>query len=198
MNVEALTRHFTPDQIKQRKGPFSQKLNDYIQLDFVEAHTVIARLNEAFEFNWDFRVVSHEVTEAEVLVLGELVADGVVKQQFGGKEREDKIPLGFTAKIAASDALKKCATLFGVALHLYEDKPPRAPVGDGGGGQAQKDSGSGGISPKQATMILGIVKSDLFGPEEKEAAQVFVDSNPAMKAASDYIRKLQAARDEKS
>ncbi len=36
--------------------------------------------------------------------------------------------LGDVLKAAGTDALKKCATLFGVALHLYMDEPPRAPA----------------------------------------------------------------------
>lgn len=209
MNTEALTRHFTPDQIKQRKGPWSKDLNRHIMLDYVEAHTVIARLNEAFEYRWDFRVVSHEVTDSEVLVLGELVADGIKKRQFGGKEREEKVPLSFTAKIAASDALKKCATLFGVALHLYDDDAPRAPVGDGAGGQVPKrtptekdvreqqrphrlvliDSGKPMTDP-QARALTNLVKSQ---PEEKRVEMAeFLDTNPTVEAASERIKSVQA------
>lgn len=106
-------------------------------------------------------------------------------------------------RMAATRAKARCLRdALGVGTcsveELSDDEPSKAPASNGGGEQAPKASGSSGISPKQATMILGIVKSDLFGPDAKEAAQVFVDSNPTMKAASDYIRTLQAARDEKS
>ena len=113
MNLDVLTRPFEASQVKNRKGPKGK------MLDYVETHTVIARLNDAFEGEWSFRVISHDVGDEEVLVLGELSAEGEAKVQFGSKVREDNVPLGDTAKAAASDALKKTATLFGVGLELY-------------------------------------------------------------------------------
>ena len=82
---------------------------------------MIARLNEAFEGNWTFRVIRHDVSDEEVVVLGELTAEGETKQQWGSKEVQKNSTLGDNLKAATSDALKKCATLFGVALHLYAD-----------------------------------------------------------------------------
>lgn len=113
MNLDILTRPFDAAQVKNRKGPRGK------MLDYVEAHSVIARLNEACDGEWSFRVLDHEVTDEEVLVLGELSVEGVTKQQFGSKQREENVPLGDSAKAAASDSLKKCATLFGVGLELY-------------------------------------------------------------------------------
>ena len=118
-------------------------------LSYIDTPLVIERLNTAFAGDWSFRIVSHEVTDAEVLVLGELEAGGVVKQQFGGKDREDNVPLGDTAKAAASDAVKKCATLLGVGLELY--------VKENGSGQSS-ESGSGstgnsdGLTDAQRTL----------------------------------------------
>ena len=113
MTLDVLTRPFDASLVKKRKGPRGKIL------DYLEAHTVIARLNDAFAGEWSFSVLSHDVSDEEVLVLGELSADGVTKQQFGSKTREENVPLGDSAKAAASDALKKCATLFGVGLELY-------------------------------------------------------------------------------
>lgn len=122
MNLEILTRPFPKDQIKQREGNFGK------MLDYVETPSVIARLNEAFEGHWSFRVLSHQILEQEVIVLGELSADGEVKQQFGSKQiakhskTKEPLSLGDDLKGATSDALKKCATEFGVALELYCDR----------------------------------------------------------------------------
>jgi hypothetical protein len=49
MNRALLEKPFQPDQVKQRQGRFG------ILLDYVEGHTVIARLSEAFEGNWTSR-----------------------------------------------------------------------------------------------------------------------------------------------
>jgi hypothetical protein len=130
MDRALLEKPFEPAQIRQRKGRNGL-------LDYVEGHTVIARLNEAFDGAWSFEVVSHEIREEEVLVLGRLAAEGVVKMQFGAsqvtRDRESKalVSLGDDLKAAATDALKKCATFLGVGLHLYGEKPlrPVAPSG---------------------------------------------------------------------
>lgn len=119
MNRELLEKPFDPAQIKQREGTFGNIL------DYVEAHAVIQRLNDAFEGNWSFEVVKHEIVEDEVVVLGKLAADGLAKMQFGNsritKVEEDGtvVSMGDDFKAAATDSMKKCATLLGVGLHLY-------------------------------------------------------------------------------
>ncbi|OGG47817.1 MAG: hypothetical protein A3F84_12810 [Candidatus Handelsmanbacteria bacterium RIFCSPLOWO2_12_FULL_64_10] len=127
INLDVLTRPFTPEQIRQREGRGGTRL------DYLETHAVITRLNEAFAGAWSFEVISHEVTETEAIVHGRLTAGGISKTQFGGSDiaryRESQKPVSIAddLKAAASDALKKCATLFGVGLHLY-DKPQRPPA----------------------------------------------------------------------
>ncbi len=124
MNRTLLEHPFDLAQIKQRKGRNGV-------LDYVEGHTVIARLNTALDGAWSFEVVAHEVRDDEVLVLGKLTAAGIVKMQFGAsqvtRDRETKalISLGDDLKAAATDALKKCATFLGVGLYLYAERPLR-------------------------------------------------------------------------
>ena len=122
MNRALLERPFEPTQIRQRRGRNGL-------LDYVEGHSVIARLNEALDGAWSFEVTHHEVREDEVVVLGKLSADGIAKMQFGVSQltREKGtgalVSLGDDLKAAATDALKKCATFLGVGLHLYAEKP---------------------------------------------------------------------------
>ncbi|GAB6906649.1 conserved hypothetical protein [Desulfosarcina cetonica] len=123
MNREILERPFAPEQIKQREGNFGK------MLDYIEGHAVIQRLNDAFDGEWSFTIVRHEILNEtdEVLVLGELKAGGIVKSQFGSsritraRESGDIISLADDLKAAATDALKKAATLLGVGLHLYRN-----------------------------------------------------------------------------
>jgi hypothetical protein len=121
MNLEKLKEPFPPGDIKQRKGHNGE------MLDYVEVHRVIQRLNEAFAGLWNFKVLEKERTDKEVIVLGELTAEGITKQQYGSKDitfkknTKDPVCIGDDFKAAASDALKKCATLFEIALHLYEN-----------------------------------------------------------------------------
>ena len=126
MNRQILEKPFSPEQIKQREGNFGKKL------DYIEGHAVIQRLNDAFDADWSFAIIQHEILKEtdEVIVQGELKAGNVVKMQFGSsritraRESGDIISLADDLKAAATDALKKAATLFGVGLQLYRNDLP--------------------------------------------------------------------------
>jgi hypothetical protein len=123
MNRSLLERPFERNEIKQRKG------NSGKMLDYVEAHSIIQRLNDAFDAEWSFTILKHDILKEtdEVVVLGELKAGNVVKTQFGSsqitraKDTGETISLASDFKAAATDALKKTATMFGVALSLYRN-----------------------------------------------------------------------------
>jgi len=124
MNREILEQPFSPEQIKQREGNFGK------MLDYIEGHAVIQRLNDAFEADWSFTLTHHEILKDtdEVIVIGQLNAGGIVKSQFGSsritraRETGEIISLADDLKAAATDALKKAATLLGVGLHLYRNE----------------------------------------------------------------------------
>ena len=62
--LDVLTEPFAASDIKTRKGPGGKTLS------YVDTPLVIQRLNAGFDGDWSFRIVSHEVTETEVVVLG--------------------------------------------------------------------------------------------------------------------------------
>lgn len=78
MDREALERPFPPDQIKHRKGNFNRTLA------YLESHTVIQRLNDGLDAAWSFEVLSHEVLQEEVLVLGKLTAESITQKELNG------------------------------------------------------------------------------------------------------------------
>ena len=86
---------------------------------------MIKKLNEVFTpLGWSFRIVEKIVEPNEVAVLGELTIKfpngfEITKSQFGTKERLAKMALGDALKSAGTDSLKKCASLFGIALDVY-------------------------------------------------------------------------------
>jgi len=163
MNRPLLEQPFAADEIKHREGHNGKALA------YVEGHTVIARLNDAFDGNWNFEITDHGIDEkhSEVHVLGRLTAEGVVKMQYGSssltrdKRTKEIISVGDSVKSAATDALKKCATLFGVGLHLYSDKtqpreesapsPEPLPV-------TPAPQTPGRISAKQHSFILNLAR----------------------------------------
>jgi len=121
MNRQLLEQPFDKSVIKKRKGRGGEVW------DYVEAAHVIKRLNEAFDGNWSFEILSHERVDGEIIVLGKLTAEGISKTQFGGKQVSkfkdgSLVCLADDMKAAASDSLKKSATQFGVALDLYLDE----------------------------------------------------------------------------
>ena len=182
MNRELLEKPFDLSQIKQREGNFGKVL------DYIEGHAIIQRLNDAFEAEWSFSILKHEVLEKtdEVIVLGQLRAVDVVKTQFGSskitraRESGEPISLADDFKAGATDCLKKCATLLGVGLHLYNGNTPSPRPQDaqshnrGNGGRNPQNTNSrppgnrnGRLSAKQYRYMLklneehGRTKADL-------------------------------------
>jgi hypothetical protein len=176
MNREMLEKPFDPNQIKQREGNFGKTL------DYIEGHSVIHRLNLSFESAWSFEILEHKVLNDtdEVIVLGKLSAGDVVKVQFGSsrvtraRESGEMISLADDLKAAATDSLKKAATLLGVGLHLYNNggnsagkqqnstnhsTGSNANSNHGRNNSHQGDNGGNGrISAKQHKYILGLTK----------------------------------------
>jgi len=127
-------------------APFEITFHDVragIRIEYLTGEQVISRLLEVLGASgWSFRIIEHGInSEAdEVWVLGELqlLLDPdarVVRQQFGSakikRSRSTGAPLeiGYDLKAAATDCLKKCATLIGVGLYLTrKDETKAAPV----------------------------------------------------------------------
>ncbi len=117
-----LVEPFPDDAVSSRKGTHGKTLQ------YIETWRVVDRLNTAFDHDWSFKVVEWQQLEHEVVVCGELSAAGLVKQAFGsssitrGRDSGEPLSIGDDVKAAASDALKKAATLLGVGLELYSGR----------------------------------------------------------------------------
>lgn len=196
MNRELLEKKFDESQIRQRKGNFGR------MLDYIEGHAVIQRLNDAFDSDWSFHIVSHEILENEVIVCGALCAGNITKQQFGSSQitrnSQDNsiISLGDDLKSATTDALKKAATLLGVGLHLYGEKESSTTTSE-----TKKDgngSNNASASIAQVRAITGIAKTRNIGSKElssliREVAGVDKVELLDKKSASKIISYLNAA-----
>lgn len=102
--------------------------------DYVEVGYVIKTLNLMFGWDWDFTILNETINIdfKEVIVKGQLtVRTGgktIIKTQFGNKEiifrKGTTIPLsiGNDIKAASSDALKKAASMIGIAQDIYLGK----------------------------------------------------------------------------
>ncbi len=121
--AEEVIKTITPKEfIRQREGKGGKRF------DYVEIGYVISQLNKAFTpLGWQFEVIEEKVMANEVYVKGKLTIKDyktgyeVFKTQYGTKEiyANNKTPIGDLLKSASSDCLKKCASLFGLALDVY-------------------------------------------------------------------------------
>ncbi len=130
--VDFLLQRTPRHEIKYRQG------RGGLQFAYVEHGYVTERLNMVFGFNWDFEVVDKQILEDEVIVEAKLTVrtpggQTIVKTQFGGADikrhasgtkKDRPLSIADDFKAAASDALKKCASLLGIGLDLYgRDRP---------------------------------------------------------------------------
>jgi len=175
--IKELSVPFPDSKIKRRKGNFGK------QVDYAESVTVIQRLNDVLEGQWSFTIIDYRIEAEEVIVHGELKMGGEVHQQFGGsaitrtKEGNAIVSLADDLKAAASDALKKCASSFGVGLYLYCDQPvvkqnskTPAPVVQNGNG-----NGSVNLTQEQVAGLFNQAKDAGFQQSDviKQATKLF-------------------------
>lgn len=124
--IAGLSKPFPRQAIKQREGAFGK------MLDYVEAETVIRRLNAVCP-QWSFRMTGHEWTEPvewtdkngkprtsrTLIVWGELEVPGVGVRSGTGVQVVDERSGEDLIKGALSDCLKNAAKHFNVAIDLY-------------------------------------------------------------------------------
>jgi len=207
-----LEEPFAQEQIKYRPGSFGNTLA------YIEGHEVIKRLNIAFQGNWSFEIVSHEVMDEEVLVVGKLVAGvNIIKMAFGSSsitrnsETNKVLCIGDDLKSAATDALKKASSFLGVGLHLYDNgkdntskKSPVNGNGNGNGGinasPPQSDSGNGNgngngikneitrLTARQLAAIYAIAKSKGMDKDDIQRASI-----QGFDRMPDFLSKSQAS-----
>jgi hypothetical protein len=162
----------TPDHvIRHRLGPGGKVLS------YVEHGWVTATLNEAFGWAWSWEILEWRLVPdddpLEVFVLGKLTVHAserdLVKTQFGSSDvkrsKSTGLPLsiGDDLKGASSDALKKAASLLGLALDLY-----RSDNGAGDSNQGEKSTNADAF-PSVASAIAWAIDHGAF--ESKRNAQ---------------------------
>ena len=193
---QILEQPFEEHQIKYRPGSFGQTLA------YIEGHEVIKRLNQAFQGKWSFEIVAHEIKNTEVLVVGKLVCPdaNITKMAFGGSkvttnnETGEIVSIVDDLKAAATDSLKKAASLLGVGLHLYQAKPQctgaleiRAENGDNGNGNGN-GNGDSRLTARQLAAIYAIAKSK--GMDKDDVQRMSIQSFDRM---PDFLSKSQAS-----
>lgn len=121
---DILNREFKPEDINKDHGGF----------EYVKPHLIIGRLNEAMPGEWAYQLEERIVTDDEIIQFGKVgrkddSGEWVWRSNCGGKQRryykdaphtpENYVNVINDYKSAVSNCLKRCAMLWGVALHLY-------------------------------------------------------------------------------
>lgn len=110
--LAGLSEPFPRNAIRQRQGGGGK------MLDYIDTPTAIRRLNRVCG-NWSWKINTVDFRNNLCIVTGTLTIpglgsrDGIGVQMVNEKGGEDLVKGG------SSDALKKAATLFGMALELY-------------------------------------------------------------------------------
>lgn len=93
---EVLKRKFKPEQVKQRPGSYGKLL------DYLETHSVIERLNEAFGLKWSWEIVDSKILNSQIYCHGRLTIkidkEMVIKEAFGGRGVSDYLSERFMNK----------------------------------------------------------------------------------------------------
>jgi hypothetical protein len=118
--IDALSARFPARLIRQveKRGK---------SLDYIPGSAIIARLNEVFGTDWNYEILKLDIGQAWVVARARITYPGGHKDGVGGaqiKMRRDgngPVDVSDDAKAATTDALKRCAMLLGVGLHLYSD-----------------------------------------------------------------------------
>jgi hypothetical protein len=178
----------TAHDYAQIARPFDHTFSDVrggVTLEYATGEQVITRLNEDLGMGaWDFEIIEHGISveadecwvlgklTARILVddpnlPGELICERVVKTQFGSQKVKrsrssgNPLDIGFDLKGAATDCLKKCASLLGVGLYLWEKEAPWQP-----GGETSQPAGETSRATQNGRGRLAAVPSDPPAPAD--------------------------------
>ena len=175
---------------------------------YIEVGYVISQLNTIFgPPNWEFEILEQALetrgigtnSKQEVWVRGKLtVMDHkndyrVSKTQYGQHDVFPEVPIGDAFKAAGSDALKKCATMFGIGLDIYWGQ-----LDDLDSGQRKTKDNKPELTPEQkfetAKKLVSSCKntSQLFVIDEKiQGSKIY------NKAQKEELRKLISSQVDK-
>jgi len=192
-------------------APFEITFHDMragIRIEYLTGEQVISRLLEVLgACGWSFRILEHGInSEAdEVWVLGELQLlldpdDRVVRQQFGSakikRSRSTGAPLeiGYDLKAAATDCLKKCATLIGVGLYLTrKDETKAAPVANNNSSGGAQERPNGRSSRRQDASPSTHPGHSVTPPTNVQSAPPTTSTEPLAAVCDRCGQPIQAA-----
>lgn len=183
-----LAEHFPDHEVKQRPGAakWDHKADcqgarcrdakdeaKHHQFSYVDARAVAQRLDDVLTpAGWTFTCA---VIPGSDVVKGTLTIAGVIREDHGYPNSDrDEEPV----KAATSDALKRCAVLFGVGRHLYEDN--QRPTGRTNGHSAPVRTEPVAVARSSTAVpeIIGDLDWDSLSPIKPGAPSVAAVASP--------------------
>lgn len=123
-DLQKLSAPFDEDSITVKVQSLSKDRTKAMLVTYIAHYDVADRLDKVCP-GWSFKIESFVTVRSGaaelVQIQGSLTINGVTRQNFG--EGEDH-------KSAASDCLKRCASLFGVARYLYDQEKVWVPYNE--------------------------------------------------------------------
>lgn len=190
--IKELSREFPRQLHKTKKGGGGRSLT------YIEAHSIIDRLNTVVGLDWSYRTgppqlvgsgeggtvvyMTCELQVGETVRCGEGAAT-VAKSRGSDVAAPDALENAI--KTASSDALKRAARLFGVGLYLYRD-------GDPSEGDIETKSSPKRpprpqpIGPERAAKLASACEELGFGPQ---AVDAFLRANTAQTRLEDLTEE---------
>ena len=114
-----LTARTPASAIYERPGP------RYMRLRYVPWSWVAGRMNKAFGSKWSFRFLGDpQMQEQEILVKVEVRTEDGVQEAYGSHKYQKNNPnasYGDAVQSAASKALRRACSRWGVGLDMYND-----------------------------------------------------------------------------
>lgn len=122
--LKVLNKNTPKEKIKKRPDGF----------DYVEIGYVVSQLDEAFNRLWEWEIIEQQLGDRQVWVKGRLTVHlapnfSLKKDAYGSADIQryrtghakagQVMDIGNTLKSASSDALKKAASMLGIASDVY-------------------------------------------------------------------------------
>ena len=168
-------------------------------LSYVGHPDYTRRLDALFPFAWDFRTEVAGITDSAVSVKGSLsitLVDGrtITRENYGHGQINKGFPLGDALKTAAVDAQKKCCSMFGIGLHLYDgdDLDNRQHQTSNNGQRTNGQSNNGHYDPPPFNDDLGHdYQADPTPPPREQGPERYDVGDDPSPATSRQIIALQ-------
>ncbi len=166
------------------------------KFDYVTTSYVTKALNYIFGWNWDFEVIEHGIEGGQVWVKGKLtvrgtqVGEAITKTQFGRNDikykrgTKDMLDFGNDMKGAASDSLKKCASMLGIASDIY------------GKSDYKMESGNDAVErtvlplPSQETQEVVMKQGQIIGPDGYPTYACSKCGDPISDQEAEFSKKM--------